>query len=151
MEESPPGARGRLRPTQMGFLAMGLGAGLAVLAASIVAPLGRVGLPLIDGLFLASAAATVLAVLAAFLLQQRVAETLSALSAEAKAEAFVLRRSVITMAVMEVPAALSLVGFLLSADEAFLLFLVPYYVVLSLLFPTEERIRARLRAVGQLE
>jgi ABC-type spermidine/putrescine transport system permease subunit II len=101
---------------------------------------------LIEGLFFTAAAATVVGVLAAYLIQQRVSEALASAISDDQALEILIRRSIFSVAAVELPAMLGLVGLLLSGDASFAAFALPFFVVLALLFPTADRVRARVRS-----
>jgi hypothetical protein len=135
-----------LQPKQMVFAALGGGVAMAAVIFASIAPVGDVEPTMIEGLFFAAAAATVVGVLTAYLIQQRVSEALAGAISGDQALEILIRRSIFSVAAVELPAMLGLVGLLLSGDWTFAAFTLPFFVVLGVLFPTADRVRQRIRS-----
>lgn len=138
-----------LRAKQIAFVALPIGVASLTVIFAVLAPLGALAQPLVETLFFAAAGLTLLGIVAAFLVQQRLAEALATAQTHEQALDLIFRRSLLAAAAVEAPALLALIGFLLSGDYGFLAFTVPFYIVVALLYPTAGRLEQRLRHLGR--
>jgi hypothetical protein len=137
-----------LRTHQAIFAAGASGVPLAGVAFALLAPVGNASPGTLEGLFFASAALTLLGTYGAYRAQETLITRLAEARTRGEALELLLMRGLWSAACLEAPALLALVGFLLSADASFVLFAVPFLVGVTLLFPTEGRVRERLAAAG---
>lgn len=137
-----------LRHHQLIFAASASLVFVAGIVFAMLAPVGDAAPGLIEALFYASAAAALVGGVAAYFAQQSLITRLAAARSREEAMDALLFRGMLSLVSLEASALLALVGYLLSADSSFYLFVLPFAVGLAVLFPTAERAALRLAVAG---
>lgn len=130
----------RVRRQQWVFAAYGVAMVLLVGVAYLVEPVLTVEWIAPDVIIYGNALLTAGCSLGAYTIQERLrGQVLSASSAESALD-ILFRYTLYSAGAMELSAWGGLVGFVLSGDAASLLFVLPFFVVLALIFPTRDRV-----------
>jgi hypothetical protein len=83
-----------IRSRQIVFVALGLGVAAVAIVFALLAPLGDPTPRVVEALFFAAAGLTVLGIVAAYLVQQRLTEALAAVQNEEQALELIFQRSI---------------------------------------------------------